>query len=545
MSKRFLFLLLGSVISCALLVGCGDRGSKTPSGGGQPTSGGPTFSILWGSENEALKPLLDEFARQEGVNITTKAMGSVDIMLELRKGDGIGYDAVWPADRMWVTMGDKAHKVKNLESIARSPVVVGVKKSVAEKLGWVGKPVGVKDILAAAKSGRTRFMMTSASQSNSGTAAYFGFLYAFAGNPDVLEMKHLQDPAVQKSSREILSLLNTKSASSGWLKDAYLQQYDFYDAMVNYEAMIIEANRDLQRKGLEPLYAVYPVDGLAIADSPLGYVDQGNASKQAIFQKLQAYLLSPETQRKLLVLGRRTGLGLNVGQVDETVFNPKLGIDVNRVLSPINMPQADVIEEAIMLYQSALRKPSLTVFCLDYSGSMASNGGEEQLKSGMRLLLNQELARKHFLQAAPEDITIVIPFTDTVTPGDVRVVKGNNPGELDDLWAWLNSKRAEGGTNLYLPVQLALEKVKELGQERYSTAIILMTDGESNSGSFSEVQNAYEQLGLRGVPVHAIMFGRDASEKQLNEIAKYTNGRVFNGTKDLPGTLRVAKGYNN
>src|SRR5262249_50427471 len=161
--------------------------------------------------------------------------------------------------------------------------------------------------------------------------------------------------------------------------------------------------------------------------------------------------------------GRRTGLGLNPGTSDDNVFNAKLGFDVNRVLSPINMPEAEVIEEAIILYQTALRKPSLTVFCLDYSGSMSGNGGEEQLKSGMRLLLNQELARKNFLQASPDDIVIIIPFTDAIK--DVRMLKGNDPAQLDQLWGWLNSMRAGGGTDIYGPVQEGLKKIKELGPE--------------------------------------------------------------------------------
>lgn len=38
--------------------------------------------------------------------------------------------------------------------------------------------------------------------------------------------------------------------------------------MINYEALIIQANQKLVAQGREPLYCVYPVDGLAIADSP-------------------------------------------------------------------------------------------------------------------------------------------------------------------------------------------------------------------------------------------------------------------------------------
>ena len=45
------------------------------------------------------------------------------------------------------------------------------------------------------------------------------------------------------------------------------------------------------------------------------------------------------------------------------------------------------------------------------------------------------------------------------------------------------------------------------------------------------------------VPVFSIMFG-DAQESQLAELARYTNGRVFDGTEDLIGAFRSVKGYN-
>ena len=33
--------------------------------------------------------------------------------------------------------------------------------------------------------------------------------------------------------------------------------------MVNYESVVIETNQELLKEGREPLYAIYPVDGLA------------------------------------------------------------------------------------------------------------------------------------------------------------------------------------------------------------------------------------------------------------------------------------------
>ena len=103
-------------------------------------------------------------------------------------------DAVWPANSFWISLGDTHQQVKHAQSIMRTPVVFGVKKSVAARLGWIGKPVTVEQILQAAEAGKLRYMMTSATQSNSGASAYLGYLYAFAGRPEALTAKISMTP---------------------------------------------------------------------------------------------------------------------------------------------------------------------------------------------------------------------------------------------------------------------------------------------------------------------------------------------------------------
>ena len=66
--------------------------------------------------------------------------------------------------------------------------------------------------------------------------------------------------------RNLLSGVDRSSGSSDWLKDMFVA--GDYDAMVNYECLIIQANQELEEQGKETLYAVYPYDGLSLADSP-------------------------------------------------------------------------------------------------------------------------------------------------------------------------------------------------------------------------------------------------------------------------------------
>jgi Ca-activated chloride channel homolog len=533
------------VLLTALLVvfgACGDKETETgvqPIGGSKP---GPRLTIVSGSENKGLEPLVREFARKEGADIRMAYMGSIDMTLMLAdQGAAMEYDAVWPANSIWITLGDRNKVVKQAESIMRSPVVLGIKKPAAERLGWTDKDITISDILEATEAGRLRFAMTSATQSNSGASAYLGFLYAMAGAEEVLRMEDLQDPQVQEKVKKLLSRVDRSSGSSGWLKEALVDHYDRFQGMFNYEAMIIEANRQLVRKGREPLYAVYPTDGIMIADSPLGYVDKGDPAKEALFRKLQTFLLSDAVQDEILRQGRRTGLiGIQVDKVDKAVFNPAWGIDIERIISPVPTPSEPVIREALELYQTVLRKPSITAYVLDVSGSMKGRGIND-LKAAMTTLLDPDQAKRYMLQPSPKDVHIIIPFNSAPLRG-LRA-EGNSPEVLGRLLGFVQGLSSGGGTNIYQAAVKALEVIsREKNVEDYFPAVILMTDGKS-SGAVGELQAAMSRLPMGSdIPIFSITFG-EADESQLREISEISVGRVFPG-HDLVKAFRNAKGYN-
>lgn len=495
------------------------------------------LTVLSGSENETLEPILEEFSSKNNVKVNMVYKGSLEIMDALQSGGTGSYDAVWPANSLWIDLGDKNKVVKDTKSIMTSPIVFGIRKSLAESLGFVGKEVSIKDILNAIEAKKLTFMMTSATQSNSGASAYIGFIYALLGNPESITVNDLQNQDLQKELKQLLLGINRSSGSSGWLKDLFLQ--GDYDSMVNYESMIIETNQELVKQGREPLYAVYPYDGLTVSDSPLGYINNGDTEKQAAFTKLQEYLLSEPVQKQILALGRRTGFGGKVEGADKAVFNPDWGIDAGKTISGLRMPAADVILEALNLYQSELKKPSYTIYCLDFSGSMEGEG-ESQLKAAMELILDQQQAKQYMLQATPQDVVGVIPFDDQVL--DTWIVEGNDDAKLRELIDKIKNFSAGGGTNIYAPTIAALAKLQTVDLSKYAPAVVLLTDGESNNGSYSELEQAYKELGM-DIPVFSIKLA-SASEDQLKDIAALTRGKLFDGKTDLTGAFKKVRGYN-
>lgn len=527
-------LLISLLSGCSFGSGGSDAGMTDSSFSGK--MGGETIRILSGSENKELAEVLTACGKETGVNIEMTYKGSVDIMNCLKEGAS-EYDAVWPASSLWISLGDTNHLVKYNESISTTPVVFGIKQSLAEQLGFVGKDVSVQDILEVIRSGKLSFCMTSATQSNSGASAYIGFLYALLGKSEALTESDLDSAKLKEDISELLSGVDRSSGSSDWLKDMFLAG-DF-DAMVNYECLVIDANQELVRQGKEPLYVVYPYDGLSLADSPLGYVDHGDEKKQKAFQKVQEYLLSEEAQSAIEKTGRRISMN-GVAEENKEIFNEDWGIDTEKILSPISMPSETVLMKALNLYQTSFRKPSLNVYCLDYSGSMEGEG-RDQLVEAMSQILLQENAEKNLLQAEEEEINIIITFDDEVL--NIYQTEESDADNLESLYHLVESEETGGGTDIYVAIEEGIRILTENYElENYTPAIILMTDGLSMDDNKQQFEEKYRKNNLN-VPVFSIMFG-DSDSTQLEELAKLSNAKVFDGRKDLVSAFRSVKGYN-
>jgi Ca-activated chloride channel family protein len=518
--KRAAGLLFAALLG--LLAGCS-----------QP---GPQFRIIAGSEQKSLEPLVLGFCKHEHIRCQIDYKGSLDIGLMLDGDAAPEVDAIWPASSLWVEMYDTHRRVKDLKSIDTTPVILGVRMDKARELNWIGKPVRMADILSAVQAHKLSFLMTSATQSNSGAAAYLAMLAAAFGDASRLEPAALQDPRAQAMVKSMLQGVARSSGSSGWLKDLYLDTARAgqpYDAMWNYEALIKETNDALRARGGQLLYAIYPAEGATYADAPLGYVERGQDAKtKAFFMRLQSFLLSAATQQQIAADGRRTAPGM----ANPAKPEPDWNFDPSRTVPSIALPEPSVIARSLTLYQEVLRRPSLTAICLDFSGSMEGKG-EAQLKAAMRTLFNPAEASKSLIQWSAADHVIVIPFdasVRTVIEGD-----GDAASQARVLLA-VESQSAGGGTDMYACAATAFKAMQPYLDKGYLPALLLMTDGKSeHADSFSDI---WRQQGHQ-IPVFGVTFG-DADKSQLNAMADMTRARVFDGGKNLTEAFRSARGYN-
>ncbi len=534
MRKRSLLLLIFALICIGLFSACSDEEKPTTKTANFEVGSGETLRIVSGSENKELEFILEAFAKENNVRIEMDYLGSLEIMSML--GDeNIDYDAVWPASSIWINMGDVNHKLKHQQTISNTPVVFGIRASKAKELGLDREDVGIADIAEKISAGQLSFAMTSATQSNSGASAYLAFLTALSGDGDVLQEESIHRPDLQEKIISLLSGVNRTSGSSNWLVDLFVTSD--YDAMVNYEALIIAANRRLEEANKEPLTLVYPKDAISFANSPLAFVNEEDSKdKEELFLKLQEYLLSDDAQRQIVETGRRTAFN-TIPKEQEEVFT-RWGIQSTTVLSPIVFPKAEVIRQALDMYQTGFKKPAITVYCLDYSGSMRGEGSEQMLL-GLEQLLVERYAKQNLLQGTAEDRSLFIPFDS-----DVRALyeAHGNGAELEKVYSLLKEERPDGGTAMYAAIFQGIKWLQSQDISKYSPAIVVLSDGVSKKDMSDETREAYEAWGA-DIPIFSILYG-DADDDQLQELAEYSHARVFDGRKDLTSAFKSVKGYN-
>lgn len=492
-----------------------------------------TLNIISGSENKDLEEIVMAYANSKGYKVNIEYAGSLDIMQKLNSG--AQYDAVWLSNSIWMYMLDSS-KVSTSDSKCTSinPITFGITKSKAKELGFIGKTVYTKDIVKAISSGKLKFSMSNPTSTNSGASAYLGMLYTLAGNPEVLTKENLENKKVKESLKTLFSGMERSSGSEEFLEELFLK--GDYEAVVTYESSIININKQLVANNKEPLYAIYPVDGVSISDSPFAFINSENEDKKEIFTDIQSYIISNEGQKKLQEKGRRTWFGGISNNVDKTIFNPDWGIDTTKYISPVKYPRTEVIRLALNAYQTELRKPTHVVFCLDYSGSMYGTG-YTQLMNAMDYILTEKAAAD-MIQFSEKDKIDVIPFGDKV----YDVYSTNNGNQTEDVLKRIKSQNPSGMTALYPAAIKGLDLLKNEDMDKYNVSVVLMTDGMANVGTYNQLDTAYKKINKQ-IPIYSIMFG-SASDYQLNAIAGLSNAKVFDGKTDLVRAFKEVRGYN-
>ena len=531
-AHRLLNIACASLLAaCALLLsGCGEKSSAITA---ESTDG---LRIIAGSElKDVEQDLKADIEKATGVRIGFEYAGTLDAIDRLAAGEA--FDGVWVSHGKYLAMNPALKgRIKAQDKIMLSPVVLGVKASKAQQLGWDRKEPTWKEIADAAQAGRFSFGMTSPTASNTGFTATIGLASALAKNPDALTEADVKNPLIAAFFKG----QSLTAGSSGWLADAYVRDQGRVDGLINYESVLLSLNAS--GKLGEPLKLVYPSEGIVTADYPLMLI---NAAKRPLYDKLVAYLRSKEFQSKMSAATLRRPVN------PDATPAPALP---QRTLVELPFPgQAAVIDALLENFLSEARLPASSRYVLDLSGSMSGNG-IEALKTAMHTLAASDAGSLAARATRFQNRESVGLLTFSSQPYPTRLfTMGPRSGQNTEVLAAINREvdgmQANGGTAIFSSVKQALQELaaeKAAAKDKRYYTVVLMTDGQNTDGiSLDEFGRWYraQDEALRSIRVFPIIFA-DASPQEMNALAEMTGGKAFESkSKPLAAVFKEIRGY--
>jgi len=426
-------------------------------------------------------------------------------------------------------------KIVDQQKIMLSPVILGVKQSVAKRFGWENNPnVTWKDIQSHAADGSFHFAMTNPAASNSGFTALIGVASALSGTSDAIDTGNIDQAAL----KAFFSGQTLTAGSSGFLADDFVRQQASVDGIINYESVLMGLNS--AGKLSEPLDLIYPKEGIITADYPFMLL---NAAKRDAYQKVVDYLRTPDVQKKIMDTTNRRPV---VPGVPLTSSFP-----ANQVLVELPFPsQLDTINALLEVYLDQIRKPASATFVLDLSGSMQGDR-LSALQQALTSLtgLDSSLTGQFSRFRANEDVHFVTFASHVIDQKDFTINDTDpNSVSMQQIRDYVDSLTTYDNTAIYDALVAAYQGVyaQQQADPNRLYSVVLMTDGENNAGfsyqQFADWFNALPDT-VRAIHTYPILFG-DSNTDEMTNLANLTGGRTFDAQSgDLTDIFKQIRGY--
>jgi Ca-activated chloride channel family protein len=466
--------------------------------------------------------ILKAAAQATGVTVKLTYTGTLTGTQAVLDGRASGYQAVWFSSNNYfmLHLGGLA-KLDASNRIMYSPVILGLQTSVAQRLGWIGKPVSWADIAAAAAAHKFTFGMTDPNLSNSGFLALASAATALAGKGAALQESEI--PAAIHALHGLFGQQHLKRPSSGKLADAYRDNgTPPVDGLIEYESVLLSLNASGKLR--EPLTLIYPSDGVITDTYPFSLLASAPAAAKNAYTRLVNYLLRTDVQQRIMNLTGRRPATLGV-QLDAALRSHPL-------LEQPFPGTIGVVNDLLAAYNGTLRLPARTVYVLDTSGSMAGSRIAE-LKQALDYLTGATASpagRSSQFQER-EQVTL-LPFSTTPGTADTVNIPARNPEQaLAQIRSDAGNLTAFGWTAIYTALESAYRVItaEAATDPNRITTIVLLTDGENNRGDDLRAFTAfYDRLlpAIAAVPVFPVLFG-EARRADMNAIAQLTGGAVY------------------
>jgi Ca-activated chloride channel family protein len=579
-------LIVGSafVLRALIFPAASEEGETSAGNGSTPPAGGPlaqdspaavagaspciSLNILTSLENaEMVRALASEYAAKPR-SVAGKCV--TPAVTEEKSGVAAGKVAaqfpgiptadkpsIWlPDSSAWLGIAGKgAGAIVPQEgiSLARSAIVVAMPETMTSALGWDSKPPSWSEVFKMTEEqdvwerlghgdwGKFKFGKASPLVSTSGLMALAASYGAAGGSVGGLNDMNLAVPSLVEKVRAVeLGTSHYMATPEHFLwhareADDAGKVSEFLSAVIVDEKSVWDYNRGVasedgkaKRSGpapKEPLSAIYPSDGVYVADNPAVVLDGDwlGSQQRLAAQDFLAFAVTEQGQDVVKASGYRT----IQGKLDTGVAGTGRYAET---LQPLPLPRAEVLSTVQDSFPE-VRKRARALFLLDVSESMVQEPGVTKLQRAKDAFLK---ALNHF---AGEDEIGLAAFSQVgdgpLTPGIISPVAPFKTNK-EDLMAKVNELKAVDATPLFEAVsRFAGDQAKEY-KDGFINTIVLLSDGKNDTTHPGDLRGLSEQLSRqnqsRPVLVFTLAYGPDADVPTLLEIARASGVHYYDAT---------------
>ncbi|MEK6322885.1 MAG: VWA domain-containing protein [Acidobacteriota bacterium] len=423
----------------------------------------------------------------------------------------------------------EASLVDELAIFAVSPLVIAMRPSSAQRLGYPKRPIGWSEILREAQENPEFQWAHPHIRSTAGLLTAFAEFYVAAGQPEQFSQEHIQTTEAINFVRLLEQRVQQYGPSEREIISHAFREGEWcIDAFVAQERLVLSSFRGVPERN-RPII-IYPKEGAVWVDHPLVLLSHEGVSStmRSAYRTFRDYLLSADIQSLFNIEGFRAAGPHMRSYFSAPPISPMLSDRLYVSSVPVfHSISAPILGSVAKEWLTAKHRAAVYLLA-DTSGSMR---GEklEKAKMGLLAFLNEF--------GSLEDAVGLITFDKSV----VEVVPiGPLSRNLSTLEDAISRLAVDGNTSMLDAVSMAYDRLHQRYVDDPIRAIVVMTDGLENASRISAEQLKNDII--RGnnaqypVAVFGLAYGQDADLPLLNDLSGITGGSAMEGN---PGNIQI------
>jgi Ca-activated chloride channel family protein len=465
--------------------------------------------------------------------------------------DGKIQPQVWsPGDQSWVDGANAIWRDRTGQPLVSdacpatvlAPSGFAMWRPMAEALGWPDTPISWDDLVDLAANpegwasighpewGNFKFGHAHPAYSNVGLQMMTALVYSTIGETGGLTASQVySDPVVEAFRNVELNTWHYGIQSRNLINLMVIRGPNYLHAVTTSEAETLKTNAERASELRFPLVFIFPAEGTFWSEHPYCILDADWVSPEQVeaAEIFRDYLFERGNQELAIdnyIRPVNEAIPLHAPLALDNGTDPRINTSVVPALDSPSAEAAEAVKD--VFFQT--KKKATIILLLDTSGSMEGDKIKQAVDSSENFVERLD----------PDDEVYVMTFGGS----PILLDAGGRAGDVgEDLSRTLRGLFADGNTPLYDAVCKANDLIDQLEAERSAEGerrlygIVLLSDGDDTSSSFTENQMfgcLPSGEDVEGTKFFTIAYGEDADDDLLLRIANRTNGRSFEASPE-------------